>query len=430
MTDRLYYLDSTLCEFDARVTALVEARVGEGATRLAAVLDRTAFYPTSGGQPCDTGWLQALPHSGAPGSAPGLRVAEVAEDEHGAIFHFLAGEAGEGGVAAVLAEGAHVRGLIDPGRRRDHVQQHSGQHVLSAAFVRLFGLHTVGFHMGAEACTIDLDAPAVAPEQLRDAQRLANEVIAEDRTVTIHFATRDEALARGLRKLPPDMGGAPLRLIEVRDFDLTACGGTHVARSSQIGCILLRGSERVKQHVRVSFVCGGRAVEAAQRDFAALSQAAAALSTHIWELPAQVGKLLEESKAGHRQAARLLEELAAYHAAELLAAAAPGAGGVRLVARAYADRDPAFLKLLARRLTAEENVVALLASTQSPPTLLFARSAALPGPDLAALLKELVAPRAGRGGGTPTLAQGGLPDPAAISPLLAEATHRLADATR
>jgi alanyl-tRNA synthetase len=420
MTERLYYLDCSLHEFDAYVTAVVMARVGEkGPERRAAVLDRTAFYPTSGGQVHDTGWLQALPHQGAPGSAPGIRVAEVAEDAAGTIFHFL-----EGGGEAGLSIGTHVRGLIDMGRRRDHMQQHTGQHVLSAAFVRLFQMPTVGFHMGAESCTLDLATPSLAPEQLRDAVQLANEIIAEDRPVGIHFASRDEALARGIRKLPEDVGEGALRLIDIRDFDLTACGGTHVARTSQIGGILARGTERVRGQVRVEFVCGQRALAAAQRDFAALSATAGELSCHIWEAPQQVTKLLQQAKAAHKEAERLQAELAGHEAKHLLAQAEPLPGGARLVMRSYADRDANFLRLLARRLIAEKDVAALLGCTAPAPALLFARSEGLRA-DMGALLKTVAAEAGGRGGGNAQMAQGGLPRAELVATALQQAAQRL-----
>ncbi len=182
------------------------------------------------------------------------------------------------------------------------MQQHSGQHVLSAAFEKLYGLATVSFHMGEESCTIDLAADSVSAKQLRAAERLANEVIAEDRPVEIRFATPEEARSMGVRKIPP-VEREKLRLIDIRDFDLNACGGTHVRSTGQIGGILLRKTEKVKQGVRVEFVCGLRAVATARHDFETLTEAAALFSTHIWEVPQQIRKWQDESQGSAKSAA-------------------------------------------------------------------------------------------------------------------------------
>src|SRR5690348_9884779 len=293
---RLYYTDSFLSEFDAQIVDLVTA------PRPAVVLDRTAFYPTSGGQVFDTGWLEA--------NGTRLRVLEVAEQDD-RILHYLET------ALANLAVGGSVHGIIDVPRRRDHMQQHSGQHVLSAAFVRLFEMPTVSFHMGDEVCTIDLDTKAATAEQVEQAEDLANQVVMEDRPVEIRFVSLEEARGLGLRKLPP-VEREQLRLIDIHDFDLTACGGTHVRSTGQIGAILARKVEKVRQGVRVEFVCGGRALAASRRDLAALNAAASVLSAHIWELPQQVRKLAEDVKAARKLRSELLNELAELHATCLL----------------------------------------------------------------------------------------------------------------
>ena len=243
MTDRLYYTDSFLHEFDARVVSVASDPSG----RFRLTLDRSAFYPTSGGQVFDTGWLEIA----------GARqpISEVAEDEQtNEILHFLEGD------GSWFQPGATVRGVIDAVRRRDHMQQHSGQHVLSAAFEKLYSFATVSFHMGDESCTIDLATDAVTPKQLQAAERLANEVIAEDRPVEIRFATPDEARTMGVRKIPP-AEREKLRLIDIQDFDLNACGGTHVRSTGQIGCILAaqngKGKAGRARRVRLRIACGG-----------------------------------------------------------------------------------------------------------------------------------------------------------------------------
>ena len=382
MTDRLYYHDSFLYDFDARV---VEAFDSSG--RHAIVLDRTAFYPTSGGQIHDLGLLRA--------DGQEIAITEVADEEDGRILHFA---------SAPLAGGTQVHGVVDAARRRDHVQQHSGQHVLSAAFIRLFNMPTVSFHMGEESCTIDLETNGLSAVQAQKAEQLANEIITEDRPVGIRFVPLEEARQLGLRKLPPKQTG-DLRLIDITDFDLTACGGTHVRATGQIGSILLRKIEKVKQGVRVEFVCGLRAVNTAHRDYTTLTEAAALYSSHIYDVPEQVRKSLAESKAAGKGQHKLLEELAELSAERLLVQTA---GSPQVITQLFPDRDAVFIKLLAQKLTAgKSSVIALLASGAGQPTLVFAQS---PGhkSNMGQLMKDAMAQLGGRGGGSADMAQGGL----------------------
>jgi alanyl-tRNA synthetase len=297
-----------------------------------------------------------------------------------------------------------VHGSVDAVRRRDHVQQHSGQHVLSAAFIRLFNMPTVSFHMGEESCTIDLEAAGLSPTQTQKAELMANEVIAEDRPVSIRFVPLEEARQLGLRKLPPKQTG-DLRLIDITDFDLTACGGTHVRATGQIGSILLRKVEKVKQGVRVEFVCGLRAVKTARRDYATLTEAASLYSSHIHDVPQQVRKSLEETKAAGKTQHKLLEELAELYSERLLAQTA---GSPQVITDFFPDRNALFIKLLAKKLTAGKTaVIALLASGAGQPTLVFAQT---PGQksNMGQLMKDAMAQLGGRGGGSADMAQGGL----------------------
>ncbi len=401
MTTRLYYTDSFLTDFDAQVVETIEQ------PRPAVVLDQTAFYPTSGGQVYDTGSLQA--------GGQMLKVVEVAEREDGAILHYV--DAGP-----LPEKGSRVHGAIDFTRRRDHMQQHSGQHVLSAAFVRVCEMPTVSFHMGDETCSIDLATNALTPSQSERVAAVANQAVLEDRPVEIRFATVEEARALGVRKLPDHIEGK-LRLIDIRDFDLTACGGTHVRSTGQIGSILLRKPEKVRQGVRVEFACGERALAVAQRDFATLTEAAALYSAHIWDVPQQVRKSLEELKAAQKQQHRLLEEIAELQAGRLLEET-EAAGGFRLVVRAFADRDAAFVKLLAQKLTANPGVIALLGSTAGQPALVFAEAPGMPF-DLGALMKETVTRFGGRGGGSREMAQGGVAPGTDVGALLSELAPRV-----
>ena len=402
MTERLYYRDSFLYSFDAEVQEL------PGTARPAVILDRTAFYPTSGGQVFDTGWIAA-------GDSK-LRVSEVADAEDGRVVHYLEAPVKD------LAPGTRVHGEIDATRRRDHMQQHSGQHVLSAAFVRLFNMPTVSFHMGDDYCSIDLDVsdldtPNVTKEQVEQAERLANEIILENRAVDIRFVTREEAGKLGLRKVPVAERDE-LRIIDIRDWDLSACGGTHVAQTGQIGCILLRKTEKVRQGWRVEFVAGQRAVATARRDYTRLTEAAALFSSHIYDVPQGVRKSLDEIRSLRKQGEQSLEELAAAQAAAMLAETAES-NGRRLVVRTFNDREMNFLKLLAQRLTRlAPNVVTLLGTTSPQPSLVFAQSVGQAS-DMGALMKETMAKLGGRGGGSKDMAQGGAPTADGVEAALA-----------
>jgi len=390
MTDRLYYHDSFLYDFDAEVRELTDS------PRPALILDRSAFYPTSGGQVFDTGTITA-------GDAK-LRITEVADADDGRVVHYFEAE---DSTRHSFQPGTRVRAQIDATRRRDHMQQHSGQHVLSAAFIRLHNLHTVSFHMAEDYCSIDLDTPSLAKEQIESAEKLANEIILENRAVDIRFVTREEAGKLGLRKVPVT-DRDELRLIDIHDFDLSACGGTHVRHTGQIGCVLLRKAEKVRQGWRVEFVAGQRAVATARRDYTTLTETAGLFSAHIYDVPQQAGKALEEVRTLRKQREQSLEELAAAQAGALLAEM-PEAQGRKVVVRTLSDREMNFLKLLAQKLTRlSPNVVALLATTSPQPSLVFAQSTGQPF-DMGSLLKETLAKLGGRGGGSRDMAQGGVP---------------------
>src|SRR5215467_1676035 len=400
MTQRLYYHDSFLYDFDARA---IESLEREG--KHAVVLDRTAFYPTSGGQVHDTGTLLLEDNRE-------VAVVEVADEEDGRILHFT---------AQPVTSGTTVHGSVDAARRGDHMQQHSGQHVLSAAFIRLFNMPTVSFHMGAESCTIDLETAALTPEQVQQAERLANEVVLEDRPVSVRFVALEEARKLGLRKLPPKQSG-DLRLIDIREFDLTACGGTHVRSTGQIGAILLRKTEKVKQGVRVEFVSGLRAVSTARQDYGTLTETASLYSAHIHDLPQQIRKSLEDGKAAGKAQHKLMEEIAELHAEGLLAKST----SPQVISEVFPERDAVFIKLLAQKLTANRpGVVALLAAGLGPPSLVFAQS---PGYkfNMGQRMKEAMAQLSGRGGGTADMAQGGLPAGAVNLKEVEKALHETA----
>ncbi|HTK29421.1 MAG TPA: DHHA1 domain-containing protein [Vicinamibacterales bacterium] len=378
MTDRLYYTDPYLREFDAIVTQVDPHERG-----LAIRLDRSAFYPTSGGQPFDVGTLA------------GHRVVDVFDDDDGGVTHVVDGK------AADVAPGGPVHGSVDWPRRFDHMQQHTGQHVLSAAFERLFKVRTVSFHLGAEASTIDLSRD-VSSAEIAAAEDDANRIVWEDRPVSIRFASAEEAAALPLRKEPARTG--TLRLIDVEAYDLSACGGTHVGRTGAIGIIAVASSERFKGGARIGFVCGGRALSRFRLLRDGVDAAARVLSVGLDGLTPAVERLQADLKDQRRTIAAQQTELARYRAEEI-AAGGEVVGGVRLVASAV-EADAAGLKALASAVTAASSRLAVLVSSSRPALVVIARSA-----DVSAkandILAALIGKFGGRGGGKPDIAQGG-----------------------
>jgi alanyl-tRNA synthetase len=383
MSERLYYNEPYTRQFDATVVD-VSAR-GE---RLAVTLDRTAFYPTSGGQPFDTGRLGPF------------RVVEVVDDDGGAIAHLL--EVSD----PTLTPGMRVQGSIDWDRRFDHMQQHTGQHVLSAAFDKLFGVRTVSFHLGAANSTIDL-AREVTPAEIAAAEEQANRIVWEDRPVAIRYASAEEAAALPLRK--ESLRGGTLRLIEVEDFDLSACGGTHVARTGAIGIIAVGSWERFKGGQRIEFLCGGRALARFRSLRGAVDGSVRLLSVLPEELPASIERLQADVKEQKRDITALQADLAKYRADEV-AASAELIGNVHAVFRTI-DGDASVLKTLATAIVARPRHFVTLTSTSQPALVVVARSSDVSVPAneiLAAIIKQF----GGRGGGKPELAQGGAVDAA------------------
>jgi alanyl-tRNA synthetase len=385
MTQRIYYRDPYCRRFDAVVT-----RAFEHDGRPAVTLDRTAFYPTSGGQPFDTGRLDDV----AVVETVDLDDdAEQGDPDKGGVAHVVAGP---------LVEGTRVSGEIDWPRRFDHMQQHTGQHVLSAAFDRLFDNRTMSFHMGGDVSTIDLQREA-APADVERAVDAANAVIWEDRPVSIRFASAEDAASMPLRKEPGRQG--LLRLIEVEGFDLSACGGTHVARTGAIGLVAVLGAERFRGGARVSFVCGGRAVHALRSYRDAVAGSVRSLSVLPVELPAAVERIQAEGKDLRKTIKGLQESLAAHEAARLLSSALE-TGGVRVAVHVLEGWDAAGLKTIASAMVGSGPAAVALVSASSPAFVVVARSAGVAA-DAAAVLKQLMARFGGRGGGKPDLAQGG-----------------------
>ncbi|HET6199449.1 MAG TPA: DHHA1 domain-containing protein [Candidatus Acidoferrales bacterium] len=399
MTERLYYDDSFLREFDAQVLAC-EPEGEPNAARWRVRLDRTAFYPASGGQPFDTGRL---------GDATVIEVLDAENDE---IIH---------STDQPVAAGA-VHAVIDWPRRFDHMQQHTAQHMLSAAFIELFKFQTVSFHLGRDISTIDLAAPSITPRQLEEAERRVNEIIFDDRPIAVRYGTADELAAQGIRKKVDREG--TLRVIDIQAFDRQPCGGTHLARTGQAGTLLTRKCERQKGNWRVEFVAGWRALAAGSGDFAALRQAAEHLGCGMAELPENVRKIQEERRTSQRDAKKLTERLAELEAADLLARHAETShdGKRRIIVFISDDASSSYLAILAAKIVATPNKRVILAS-RAAMAVVLAQSAGLGG-DMGALLRELLAPVGGKGGGSKVFAQGTVPEISALDSIVDAARAR------
>lgn len=372
MTTRIYYTEPYRRSFDATVVS-VEAVDG----RSHVTLDQTAFYPTSGGQPFDTGTLG------------GAAVTDVIDREDGELIHVVSG---------ALKVGDVVAGEIDWARRFDHMQQHTGQHVLSAAFDRLFGVRTESFHMGQLSSTIDL-AREVTASEVAKVEDDANRVVWEDRAVAIKFATAEEAAALPLRKESVRTGS--LRLIDVTDYDLSACGGTHVERTGGIGVIAIGSWEKFKGGSRVEFLCGDRALQRFRLWRGALSAIQKHLSVPPVDMAASIERMQDEAKAVQRTVRGFQEKLATHEAHALVAK------GSSVIVEAIDGWDAQGVKSIAGAITATNpDAVVVLFTTTTPAQVVIARGSKATI-DAGALLKQLAATFGGKGGGKPDLAQGG-----------------------
>lgn len=405
-TRRLYYDNAYEKEFTARVVSCEPAPIPASPEPIApvweVVLDRSAFYPTSGGQPNDLGKL---------GDANVFDVRD-AEDE---IVHI---------VDRPLKPG-EIKGCIDWPRRFDHMQQHTGQHLLSAMFQERFGLPTVSFHLGAEVCTIDLRGPEPSDEILEGAECAANAIIFEDRLVNVRYGTADQLSQLGVRK-EIDRPGI-LRAIEIESADLQPCGGTHVGSTGQIGLLLVRRCTKIRQDWRVEFFCGSRAERLARHDFQLLRQAAEKLSCASEDIVSAAARALAERDARFKSFRAMLQRLAEAEAQLALQASPPDQQGHRVVSRVFADLPVEYLGFYATELAKSEETIALLAAAEGG-HLLFAQHPST-GKDMNALLKSVLKETGGKGGGTRDFARGKLADPAQGEKALALAKERLSNKT-
>jgi alanyl-tRNA synthetase len=375
VTERLYYQDCYLREFHARVIETDGNRV---------YLDRTAFYPTSGGQPFDLG------------SLGGVAVREVI-DEEDRIGHLLEAPLGT----------TEVQGLIDWPRRYDHMQQHTGQHLLSAVLEELFKIRTVSFHLGTDVSTIDVEAPSLTAEQLERVEERCAEVIAQARPVQITF--EDASATLELRKASERTG--TLRIVTIENLDRSACGGTHVRTAAEIGMVLTGKTEKIRGTTRIEFVCGNRGLRRARADYRLLAAIGRTLSVPPEQGPELISGLIEKNKSLEKTTQRLATELARREGKELYLAAEPGPDGIRrLIQRGPIDDAT---RARAQAFIAGEKAV-FLAICDQPPSLLLAASADS-GIHAGDRIKAAVAAAHGRGGGNAQLGQGSVPDAAALA---------------
>ncbi len=380
MSTRLYYYDSYTTQFTAQVVERLNVN-----GHPAVILDQTYFYPASGGQPSDLG------------SINGVSLLELqTRDEDGAVLHVLAED----------IPGKTVNCQIDWARRFDHMQHHTGQHILTQAFVQIAGANTVGFHLSLESVTIDLDKTGLTPEILAQVEDLANQVVWENRRVEARLVEEDAVSDIRIRKKPGHLLTDGLRVIEIEGFDKTACGGTHVSRTGEIGVIKVLKLERRGDKTRVEFRCGSRALLDYRQKNNIVNGIVADLTCRPDEVESGVVRLQDQVRDLTRSLKAANSQLIEYEAEHLLRQTADQSG-IRIVKTTFENRDAGELKMLVNRLIEQPKVVALLGTNGEKAQLILGRSADLPY-DMNTIIKQVL-PQLGpaRGGGQPALAQGG-----------------------
>jgi len=350
------------------------------------VLDKTYFYPSSGGQPFDTGGINGIPVTNV-----------MLRESDGAVLHVL----------ETVPETEEITAVINWDRRFDHMQQHTGQHILSQAFIQLAGAQTVGFHLSDESVTIDLDQEKIDQSMIDEVENLANDVVWQNRPVVVRWATHEEAQSLPLRKIPQN-GAEKLRLIDILAFDLTACGGTHVARTGEVGLIKIKKTESRNKNTRVHFSCGQRALTHYRLVNNVLNGLTTQLTTGAFELSDSITRLQTNEKESRRTVKRLQEQLDKMEAQELYQAGRK-IGKNTLIAHTFSGEPHSKLRTIAGHLTKEEGVIVLLGSTGERTHLVFARSADGPGMMDELLQATFKALGAGSGGGSAAFAQGSAP---------------------
>lgn len=381
---RLYYQNAYTTRFEAKIVDRVRDE-----EQTAVILDETFFYPTSGGQPFDIGTINNIP----------VHNVTIREKDE-AVLHWL-------DTKELWQD--EIVGQINWPRRFDHMQQHTGQHILSQSFIQIAQAETVGFHLSDNTLTIDLHTTQISPTQVEEAEYLANQIIWQNRPIHIRFVTLEQAQQLALRKLPPVRQGK-LRLIEIDKFDLTACGGTHVRHTGEVGIIKIVKLERQNNQLRVEFVCGQRALHDYRLKNSIINQLSAELTTGIGDVVESVLRAKEELKESRRQLKKQQEQLLYFKAAELLKTGKM-VGNTAVISHVFtsSESDPGQLRILANHLTQNDQVVALLGLAGEKSQLLFCRSQSAPGE-----MNQLIKPAlqilgSAAGGGTAVMAQGGGP---------------------
>ena len=395
MTRLLYHEDSSIRQFDGTVVQSLEQ---DGA--FWTELDQTAFYPGGGGQPPDRGRLGSV-------------LVTDTREENGRVWHRT---------EAALAPGERVQGVLDWARRFDHMQQHTGQHILSQAFLEVASAETRSFHLGEEEVSIDVAHPGPDPELLRSVEERANQVVWEDREVVVHVVPREEVGRFPLRKLPAVEG--MVRVVEVSGFDWSACGGTHVARSGQVGIITVLSTEKYKGGTRVGFVCGGRSLRRQRERMLLLRDLSLAFTAGQADLPKAVARLKEERDRLDRRLKTLLKAELEREAVSLVEAAPRGALGP-VVARHFPEREASEIGTLAALVAARGGIALLAAGTDTPRAHFSAPAGTIAVGDL---LGGLCREHGGKGGGRPESAQGAIPARAIQAALKAAEAAALAGA--
>ncbi|GAB4114586.1 MAG: serine-tRNA(Ala) deacylase AlaX [Candidatus Caldatribacteriota bacterium] len=381
MTERIYYQDSYLKEYKSKVIKKMEIK-----NRPALVLDQTIFYPTSGGQPYDQGFIQNIPV---------VEVLEEGED----IIHVLQQE-WEG------QEQEEVISKIDWTRRFDHMQQHTGQHILSGALMKIWGIETVSFHLGEKYCTLDINKADLTSEEIKNIEFNANKIIFENKPVESYFIEQQEELKRlNLRKEVKRKG--KIRIVEVKDFDISACGGTHCRTSGEIGLIKITRWERKGENIRLEFICGQRA----WKDYFWKNEMIKDISTKLTvkdaELAEAIDRLLEERREIKKELREYKEKWQEYEISQILGEFPPREDGIRVIKRIFKEKKfPEVRDLIQRMVNLEEKVIIFGGMIDNGGKIIFACSKNL-NYDMKRLVKEAEKFIEGRGGGSINFAQSG-----------------------
>ena len=385
LSKRLYYEEPYLQEFKGRILEKIKI---DGKPAL--ILDNTCFYPTSGGQPNDLGYIQ------------GVSIVDVIEDNE-KIIHVLKEDIGE-------ECGDTIMGKIDWKRRFDHMQQHLGQHILSGALMKLWSVETVSFHLGEEVCTLDIAKGKLTEEEVKKAEECANEIIFDNRPVKCYFVEGEEELKRlNLRKVPEKTG--KIRIIEVENFDLSACGGTHCRTTGEVGMIKITKWEKRGENIRLEFICGRRAWKDYFWKNEVIKNVSNKLTIKYSELGEAIDRMLEERKEIWKELKEFKEKLQEHEAKRLIDESSLKDEGIKIISKIFEDKNFQEVKELIQKIINLDDSIVILAGIKSKgegAKLLFACSRILEyDMNVNGLIREAGKFIEGRGGGAPNFAQAG-----------------------